>query len=269
MPSKILTINALLEEAGVASAQTKLVRHSQGKHKIDMFGAWLRRRADFEQYQSIQSKPRFDGVKYIVSFVANNMYDTVFVGVYAIQGRLDTPAGGLERLTGDIIQQHYNVYDLVLAGALAEYQGRLLVEWGGGAIAWVQSGANPKPIVELRRNVSEPPFPGYQRFTTELEAVPSLPLEWRGALEQVRGAYLLTHKASGQLYVGSAYGEVGFYGRWCKHATDPDPIELRKVKAADLTVSILEVTDVTWGKEEALKAEVHWKRLLRPALNAN
>ena len=58
MPSKILTINALLREAGLDLGQTKLVRHSSGRHRIDMFGAWLHRRRDFEQYQSIQSKPR-------------------------------------------------------------------------------------------------------------------------------------------------------------------------------------------------------------------
>ena len=75
-------------------------------------------------------------------------------------------------------------------------------------------------------------------------------------------------KRDGRLYVGAAYGEEGLYGRWLEHATAPDPIELQKVEAKDLTVSILELTDPAWN-QAALEAEARWKELLRPALCAN
>ena len=126
---------------------------------------------------------------------------------------------------------------------LAEYRGRLLVDWGRGWIRWVHGGTVTNPIVELRRQDSEPPFPGCQRFTARLTHVSAMPSAWHAALKLVGGAYLLTHEPDGRLDVGGAHGADGFYGRWMEHAMSPDPIELRKVKAEDLTVSILELAD--------------------------
>ena len=269
MPSNVLVVNALLKEAGLDLKRTKLVRHSASKHKLDMFGAWLHRRADFERYQSFQSKPKFDGADHIVSFVAGGEGDTVFVGVYEVRGKLSTPVGEVEPLSGNTVQPHYLLYDLALTEVLAEYRGRLLVDWGKGWIAWVHGGTVTKPIVELRRQASDPPFPGYQRFAARLTHVSAMFSAWQDALRLVGGAYLLTHEPDGRLYVGAAYGGDGFYGRWMEDATNPDPIELRKVKAEDLTVSILELTDLAWGSAAALTAEARWKLLLRPALCAN
>lgn len=269
MASQHLTINALLEEAGLDLVKTKLARHGGGGNKIDHFGAWLERRVDFEQYQSIQVKPVFDGADHLASFAVDPTGKTVFLGIYRVRGRLDAPVGEVERLTSTIIQPHDLCYDLVLIEALAEYRGRLVIDWGLGFIKWVQGGKNIKPITELRRQITEPAFPGYHRFTTGLAAVPTLPATWRGALEQVRGAYVLTHVPTKQLYVGSAYGGDGFYSRWLKHAKDPDPIGLKELQVTQAAVSILEVTAAAWGEAEALDAEAHWKRILQPALNYN
>lgn len=269
MPRNVLTVNALLEEAGVDLRRTKLVRHSAGKHKLDMFGEWLHRRAEFERYQSLQSKPRFDEANHIVSFVAGGEGDTLFVGVYGVRGKLGTPVGEVEPLSGNIVQPQHLLYDLALTELLAEYRGRLLVDWGKGWINWVHRGTIPKLIVELRRRDSEPPFPGYQRFTARLTHVSAMPSAWHAALKLMGGAYLLTHEPDGRLYVGAAHGVDGFYGRWMEHAMSPNPIKLRKVKAEDLTVSILELSDLAWGKDAALAAEARWKRRLRPALCTN
>ena len=38
--------------------------------------------------------------------------------------------------------------------------------------------------------------------------------DWHVALSSVKGVYLITDTLSGRLYVGSAYGEEGFWGRW-------------------------------------------------------
>ncbi len=37
---------------------------------------------------------------------------------------------------------------------------------------------------------------------------------WRNFLSSRRGVYLISDKSNGKLYVGSAYGEDGIYGRW-------------------------------------------------------
>ena len=111
MPNKVLTINAILREAGLNTGRAKLVRHSEGKHGIDVFGAWLHHRPEFERYQAFQARPKFDGANHIVSFVADPRHDTVFVGVYEVRGQLTTPVGEVEPLTGNVIQPHYRLYN--------------------------------------------------------------------------------------------------------------------------------------------------------------
>jgi hypothetical protein len=102
---------------------------------------------------------------------------------------------------------------------LAAYRGRLVIDWGDGARVWVQRADNqPKPILEIRRAVREPEFPGFARFHRDLDQFEQVPPSWRAVLSNARGIYLLVHRESGQQYVGSAYGVDGFFGRWTSYA---------------------------------------------------
>ena len=38
--------------------------------------------------------------------------------------------------------------------------------------------------------------------------------DWKAALENVKGIYLIADKKTGKKYVGSAYGEYGIWARW-------------------------------------------------------
>jgi hypothetical protein len=41
-------------------------------------------------------------------------------------------------------------------------QGRLVVDWGKGYLAWVQrADKHEKRVIELLRNAEDEPFPGY------------------------------------------------------------------------------------------------------------
>jgi hypothetical protein len=67
-------------------------------------------------------------------------------------------------------------------------------------------------------------FPGYEHIShpfREVEAIirHSRP-DWRAALENVKGVYLITDEKTGKRYVGSAYGDTGLWSRWsCYVAT--------------------------------------------------
>jgi hypothetical protein len=39
-------------------------------------------------------------------------------------------------------------------------------------------------------------------------------LDWRTALENAKGIYLITDTSTGKRYVGSAYGDTGVWSRW-------------------------------------------------------
>lgn len=70
----------------------------------------------------------------------------------------------------------------------------------------------------LRERYSGRAFPGYEHVSHpfhELEAIiRHCRPDWKAALENVKGVYLVIDTANGKRYVGSAYGETGLWSRW-------------------------------------------------------
>lgn len=70
----------------------------------------------------------------------------------------------------------------------------------------------------LREPYTGERFPGYENINHDfslLEAVfaTNRP-DWKAALENVKGVYLIADKRTGKKYVGSAYGDAGIWARW-------------------------------------------------------
>lgn len=66
------------------------------------------------------------------------------------------------------------------------------------------------------KTLDDKTFPGYKNVSVsyhELKKKLESP-EWRTALSCRKGVYLITDRATGKLYVGSAYGVNGILGRW-------------------------------------------------------
>lgn len=57
---------------------------------------------------------------------------------------------------------------------------------------------------------------------------------WKTALQNQKGVYLLTDKSNGKMYVGSAYGENMILGRWIAYIATGHGgnVELRKLTCA-------------------------------------
>lgn len=119
-------------------------------------------------------------------------------------------------------------------------------------------------------------FPGYKAVhisKMELDAIVRLGVDsWRAALSSVGGVYLITDQGSGRLYVGSAYGDGGFWQRWtayseCGHGGN---VELRALirdhgisRCDQFHYSILEIADLATKPEDVIARESHWKNVLR------
>ncbi|MBI5770279.1 MAG: GIY-YIG nuclease family protein [Verrucomicrobia bacterium] len=269
-----MKFNLLLRDAGLDPADVKLVRHQDRRVPPERMPYELWRAGTFELYQRIQGKPRFAGAKAIASFVATPLDETLFVGLYVVKSVGVVPSGTIDPST--LTESHgANFYELEAAPALAELRGRLIIDWGDGFRAWVQNAANQdKLILEIRRAVSDPPFPGFMRFTTRLNALATVPRSWREALSSVAGVYLLTHPETGQQYVGSANGEAGFWGRWETYVASGHGgnKRMRDLPTADYHVTILEVAASSATTDELLRMEAAWKAKLLTrdhGLNAN
>lgn len=262
-----LTFNNVLREAGVAPETTRLVRHqdNRGATERTPYNLWLAQDSSLERYQQLQSKERFKVGEQLASFVATPFGETLFVGLYDVTGRGVAPVGTTDPVTGSDVSGIID-YSIQPRSELATYIGRLVIDWGGGFRSWVQrADRQDKPIVELRKSSTiDPVFPGFTIFRYALRDLHSVPQRWRDALGAVSGVYLLASNSTGKLYVGSAYGEGGFWARWENYyrSGHGGNVGMRPAAKEEFQVSILEVASSTATEKEIIKLETLWKEKL-------
>ncbi len=97
--------------------------------------------------------------------------------------------------------------------------------------------------------------------------------DWKVALSNVFGVYLLTDTSTGKHYVGSAYGENGIWGRWSDyiygyHGNNKELKELYDVHSKEyfkkyFKFTILEVLSTSLVPEEVIQRESLWKSKLQ------
>jgi hypothetical protein len=254
--------------------QCKLVRHQDSRYDV----LDLQRRGWLETYQSFQSRPVFDGLDSIVSFVGVGGTRARFVGVYRVLSRkagneVQLPSGCPFTEWGDV--NHY-YYDMRREPGYEDLENRVVIEWGPGGRAWHQ-WLRSKEVLEIRpEGALLRPFDDYLGFTltfSELKALyarPETNVEWRARLSAVAGVYLILATTSGAQYVGSAYGLDGIWGRWNAYARDGHGgnVLLRKLIATDraypeaFSYSILQILPPTFAREVVLDSERLYKQKL-------
>lgn len=138
----------------------------------------------------------------------------------------------------------------------------------------------PQPYYELGLD-----FPGYDKVRvsfTELESELKNSVKWQERLKAVKGVYLITDKSNGKLYVGSASGEDGIYGRFKTYIDkgyDKDEVEKgeypnkkfqelvkkedKKYLRANFQYSILETFTLDTDRNEIIAREQYWKKVLK------
>ena len=252
----------------VEIATLMLARHHSPSYKRGEtpFDLWRAQLSQFEIYQKCQAKPVFRYAKHIASFVVTPGLETLFVGIYANQGLIEPPSGLVEPLSdweiGEAKERYF--YELEKTDHMLEFAGKLSIDWGSGALAWVQYAKNPKPVTQLSRAFAEEPFPGLPNFLRSLSEMERLPAAWIARLQEARGIYALSCPITRELYVGSATGEGGFYERWRQHAkAGGDAKMLRSREPSDYQVAILEVAGSNATKHDILQSEYLWMRKLQ------
>ena len=267
----ILGFNGLLTAAGLDPARVRLLRHRHGReHQRLLYQDAIHRASRFEQYQSGQCNPtvinQICSAAAIAAFVVDPAGETVFVGLWRVRGSrkahlpdpyvtaVKPPPDGCVTIA------------LERMADLEKYDGRIVIDWGGGERAWVQyADRQDKEIVEIRRQAEEPHFPGLARFGCGLHEVDALPAAWLEALRTSRGVYLLVDRENGAQYVGSASGEDGFIGRWRGYADGHGGNAAMRQRAHGpelYHVRILETVGSGATDEEVYELESLWKEKL-------
>lgn len=262
--------NSLLSQAGIEPGDVRLLRHETTSYKgRTPYGVWRDDRAGFERWQSTQDKSArsyFRG-RYWAAFVVPPNGKTLFAGLYAARLGDSLPEGWRHLLADNVLDPDLvDLYECSLAAELGEFIGRLYVDWGPGTRSWRQIAKQQnKPVVELSRSFSEPPFPGFSRFIARLSDVESFPAGWADALASTRGVYLLTCPRTKEQYVGAATGADGFLGRWRSYCggRHGGNVGLRSREQSDYQISILETASTAATADDILAAEALWKAKLQ------
>jgi len=275
--------NDFLHRIDLDPAQVRLLRHD-----TRAIAAWRRGRERalgcFASFQKIKNPP-YRGTELACHFLPgptlpDGNASALFVGTTRINDRWVWDEKRLPSiLDPEIVSTEYGrknieAFDLEWLEAGRQYSERMLIAWGTGTRAWSQwSHKNPKEIVELRLQAYEPPFPGFSAFSAKISDIPSFPQSWVGALEGVKGIYLLV-TVDGEQYVGSAFGAEGFLGRWRSYLSNGHGgnVLLRAKGHRDYTATILEIASPDMAATDVLIREAFWKEKLGArahGLNAN
>ena len=266
----MLDFISILEFAGFdPKPRTKMVRHQDPTFELDL----LRRNGRFERYQATQRKPVFDGLEQLVSFYGLPGTRAAFFGVYKVGE--STIVEGTEGVSGPLRYRSAEsriFYRLERDTRFDFLQNRLIVGWSG-ARNWVQN-LKSLEVLEIRAPGRKLlPFTDYLEFSLTFAELKDLMRsqeahrDWQSALSAVAGVYLIRDSQSQQLYVGSAYGAEGIWGRWTTYADThhggnkklQELVQSDSRYADNFVFSVLQVLPRTMTKEEVIKKEELYK----------
>jgi hypothetical protein len=167
-------------------------------------------------------------------------------------------------------------YHLNRISGFEEYEGRVVIDWGRGTLSWCQKLSN-KPVLQLLApGRTLPPFEDYLEFSLTFDELQLLfanedaHSDWRAQLRAVGAVYLILAEGSGDLYIGSASGEEGLWGRWREYARTghgnnrllQDLVALNDLYPSCFRFSILQILPKTMTRTQILEREAIYKEKL-------
>jgi hypothetical protein len=256
----MITIQELLFNRGLdKSSKIKLVRHKD--KRVNVYNLYRSKRQEFLDYQNIQGRDIFKSVDYIVSFIGEESVFARFIGVYKLTGKRQFPNGNFE-------------YKMEEVSGFDDLKERVIIKWGN-AISWHQWIKNEMEVIQIHPGLHFKQFTDYFDFILNFrelkEIVNNQYRDWKRMLSATKGIYLISDTVSGKLYVGSAYGEEGIWGRWSKyvstngHGNNKTLIEFIENDpnyADNFQFSILMLLPSTVTPDEAIKKEQLFKNKL-------
>jgi len=268
-----LTFHDLLRVSGLDPDTVRLVRH--GNKEIKVLDTFLTNIEKLTEYTAWQHSGKYGDSEYLAIFCPARSTTSLFLGIWKIDGVLENK---------NLSQKHLNLlkfyslpeewfktsvrYNLELTDFMDDMKQRLVIEWGKSTVSWVQS--KDKNVVQIKSINSIGDFTSYDSILLSYNDLQKLieqtdsNISWVNALSAVNGVYLIKHKESGKLYVGSAYGKGGILGRWSSYAKTGHAGNklLKEVDPSSFEFSILEISPATMSAEDVISRENRWKECL-------
>lgn len=188
--------------------------------------------------------------------------------------------GGIFEVTERSGKNNAHSYKVELTTQFSSLIGRLKIKWKRSGRA---KSRNLETLIEhfdvseiLKEPYSGEQFCGYENINHDFEILENIfahsKSDWKAALENVKGVYLIFDKSNGKKYVGSAYGDMGIWARWSTYMTTGHGYndELTKVinkKGLDYArenfrLSLLEYRPMKTDDDKIIERENYWKEAL-------
>lgn len=211
-----------------------------------------------------------DPGKYWLVLIADGQRRSRLWGVYENEGELVEERNETTRF-----------FDLRRSNFLAPLAHRLVVDWSSPR-SWHRRAASAAglPVLEIADR-DKVPFPGFDSVLLTYAELREMVedhryADWRVALSEVQGIYLITDSSNGKQYVGKADGDERILQRWTAYAHDGHGgnTALRQLANASgdgnnsaahsrhFVFSILRVFGPSTSSSEVNHAEAHYKKAL-------
>lgn len=189
----------------------------------------------------------------------------LFGGIYEVMKRNNIP--------------NSNSYEIKELTEYSVYIGRLKVKLekpSRGRAFYLEDYINKMKVAEiLRQPYSGALFPGYENINHDFNIL--IPVfknekpDWKAALENVKGVYVIIDKKNGKKYVGSAYGNSGIWSRWScyigtGHGWNDDLTKVIAQEGFDYAknnfrLSLLEYRSMKVDDKVIVERESYWKEV--------
>lgn len=271
-----LTFYELLKIYKIEPSEVRLVRHGNKEFDVSVLDTFLNDTAKFTEYTAWQKSGKYGSAKYLAIFSPARSTTSLFLGIWSVDEKtenLDLKPKHLKLL------QKYNLpevwftrsarYNLKLSSRMVDLSQRLVIDWGKSTVSWVQT--KDKEIVQIKPKNSIDEFTSYDDVKLSFWELTNLMSDgdsnysWVNALSSVNGIYLITYKDDGWLYVGSAYGKGGIFGRWSSYAKTGHGGNklLKELNPEQFEFSVLEIASSIMSADEVIARENKWKARLR------
>ncbi len=205
--------------------------------------------------------------RYIFSLIdfyhEKNMW--LFGGIYEVVNRHNIPDS--------------HGYEIKEMDDFSGYVGRLKIKLekpSRGRAFYLENHIDKMKVSEiLKQSYSGEVFPGYENIKHDFNILISIfkneNSDWKAALKNIKGVYVITDKSNGKNYIGSAYGDSGIWSRWScyigtGHGWNDELTKLIKKEGFDYArdnfrFSLLEYRPMKADDKIIIERESYWKEV--------
>ena len=188
----------------------------------------------------------------------------------------------------EVTARHADRYDVTLVQQGQEFVGRLVVRfdrpknWKQGRARNLENHYDQLLVSDILRDLySGETFPGYENINHPFHRLEMIiknqKQDWKVALENVKGVYLITDTSNNKRYVGSAYGDTGIWSRWAcyidtgGHGWNDELTKLIQAQGIDyarrnFVLTLLEYRPMKTDDTAIIQREGYWKEVLMSRL---